>query len=171
MLLLIFNSFLVLMLLRIAGRYSVTFGPSQSDINTRTSNGASSGSLSIDERALYLALAVNIDFDYFSRHSNSGSGVFFPFSDGDVRKLLFPRNAMIRSLITTFNSLTRSCFIFNPATVTFRCRQIPVTVGFEIPDEFKQYSHPTFLEVSGEITAGPATSSEFSQIVKRRCMD
>lgn len=71
------------MLLRIAGRYSVTFGPSQSDINTRTSNRASSGSLSIDERALYLALAVNIDFDYFSRHSNSGSGVFFPFSDGD----------------------------------------------------------------------------------------
>ncbi|TBU50939.1 Scramblase-domain-containing protein [Dichomitus squalens] len=32
--------------------------------------------LSIDERALVLATAVNIDFDYFSRHSGPGGGFF-----------------------------------------------------------------------------------------------
>nr|VWO98841.1 D-xylose-proton symporter [Ganoderma boninense] len=35
--------------------------------------------LSVDERALILATAVNIDFDYFSRHSGPGGGGFFLF--------------------------------------------------------------------------------------------
>ena len=37
--------------------------------------------LSLDERAICLACAVNIDIDYFSRHSHSG-GVMFPFIGG-----------------------------------------------------------------------------------------
>ncbi|KAL7283519.1 hypothetical protein ACG7TL_002952 [Trametes sanguinea] len=32
--------------------------------------------LSIEERALVLATAINIDFDYFSRHSGAGGGIF-----------------------------------------------------------------------------------------------
>ncbi|CDO72866.1 hypothetical protein BN946_scf185002.g51 [Trametes cinnabarina] len=32
--------------------------------------------LSIEERALVLATAINIDFDYFSRHSGGGGGIF-----------------------------------------------------------------------------------------------
>lgn len=32
----------------------------------------------LDERAVMLATAVSIDFDYFSRHSSSGGGMFFP---------------------------------------------------------------------------------------------
>lgn len=35
--------------------------------------------LSMDERAVALALAVSADFDYFSRHSQHGHGGFFPF--------------------------------------------------------------------------------------------
>ncbi|KAI8607964.1 Scramblase-domain-containing protein, partial [Chytriomyces sp. MP71] len=34
--------------------------------------------LSLDERAVVLACAINIDIDYFSRHSNSTGG-FLPF--------------------------------------------------------------------------------------------
>jgi len=37
--------------------------------------------LSVDERALILALSVNVDFDYFSRHSE-GSGLGFPILFG-----------------------------------------------------------------------------------------
>ncbi|KNZ74783.1 Phospholipid scramblase family protein [Termitomyces sp. J132] len=54
------------------GRYSVTFGPGPkegSDIRPNVSR-----DLTLDERALTLALAVNIDFDYFSR--KSGRWVF-----------------------------------------------------------------------------------------------
>ncbi|KDN46462.1 Scramblase-domain-containing protein [Tilletiaria anomala UBC 951] len=35
--------------------------------------------LTLDERAVSLATAVSIDFDYFSRHSRGGSGGMFPF--------------------------------------------------------------------------------------------
>lgn len=35
--------------------------------------------LSLDERAVSLAAAVTIDFDFFSRHSGSGGGGFLPF--------------------------------------------------------------------------------------------
>lgn len=35
--------------------------------------------MTLDERAVTLACAVSIDFDYFSRHSSHGSGGFMPF--------------------------------------------------------------------------------------------
>ncbi|KAI8639275.1 Scramblase-domain-containing protein [Parasitella parasitica] len=35
--------------------------------------------MTLDERAVTLACAVSIDFDYFSRHSTHGSGGFMPF--------------------------------------------------------------------------------------------
>jgi Scramblase len=35
--------------------------------------------MTLDQRAVMLATAVSIDFDYFSRHSNAGSGGWFPF--------------------------------------------------------------------------------------------
>lgn len=35
--------------------------------------------LTLDERAVALACAVSIDFDFFSRHSSHGAGGFFPF--------------------------------------------------------------------------------------------
>ncbi|KAH8556854.1 Scramblase-domain-containing protein [Umbelopsis sp. PMI_123] len=35
--------------------------------------------LTLDERAVALACAVSIDFDFFSRHSSHGGGGFFPF--------------------------------------------------------------------------------------------
>ncbi|CAG8608970.1 12036_t:CDS:2 [Acaulospora morrowiae] len=38
-----------------------------------------SASLSLDERSVILAAAISIDFDYFSRHSGSGSSFHFPF--------------------------------------------------------------------------------------------
>ncbi len=39
--------------------------------------------LDIDQRAILLSTAVSIDFDYFSRHSRSGSGGLFPFYSYD----------------------------------------------------------------------------------------
>jgi hypothetical protein len=35
--------------------------------------------MTLDQRAVMLATAVSIDFDYFSRHSHAGSGGFMPF--------------------------------------------------------------------------------------------
>ncbi|KAI9712389.1 MAG: hypothetical protein M1820_001602 [Bogoriella megaspora] len=35
--------------------------------------------MTLDQRAVMLATAVSIDFDYFSRHSGAGGGGFFPF--------------------------------------------------------------------------------------------
>ncbi|KAK1009410.1 hypothetical protein LTS01_001901 [Friedmanniomyces endolithicus] len=35
--------------------------------------------MTLDQRAVMLATAVSIDFDYFSRHSGAGSGGFMPF--------------------------------------------------------------------------------------------
>ncbi|KAG0948732.1 hypothetical protein G6F64_001867 [Rhizopus arrhizus] len=35
--------------------------------------------MSLDERAVTLACAISIDFDYFSRHSSHGGGGFMPF--------------------------------------------------------------------------------------------
>lgn len=63
------------------GRYSVCFkpvtlSPSGQDYVPQSSSRV----LSLDERALFLALAVNIDSDYFSRHSHMGSGGLFHFS-------------------------------------------------------------------------------------------
>ncbi|KAF8630376.1 hypothetical protein AX15_002938 [Amanita polypyramis BW_CC] len=62
------------------GQYTVGFSP------TVQHSGAGyvhrrvfSRGLTLDERAVILALAVNIDFDYFSRHSWAGSGGLFRF--------------------------------------------------------------------------------------------
>lgn len=63
------------------GRYSICFRPV-----TLSPGGqdyvpqSSSRHLTLDERALFLALAINIDFDYFSRHSHMGNGGLFHFS-------------------------------------------------------------------------------------------
>lgn len=35
--------------------------------------------MTLDQRAVMLATAVSVDFDYFSRHSHSGGGWFFPW--------------------------------------------------------------------------------------------
>ncbi|KAF8636485.1 hypothetical protein AX17_003300 [Amanita inopinata Kibby_2008] len=63
------------------GQYTVQFAPTEHPSgHAPVSNHAISRNLSLDERALTLALAVNIDFDYFSRHSRVGSGGFLHFS-------------------------------------------------------------------------------------------
>ncbi|KAH8106761.1 Scramblase-domain-containing protein [Cristinia sonorae] len=55
------------------GRYSIQFGPRPFDPTDSFSQSSepspSTRNLSLDERAAILAMAVNIDFDYFSRHS------------------------------------------------------------------------------------------------------
>ncbi|KAF7778830.1 hypothetical protein Agabi119p4_3175 [Agaricus bisporus var. burnettii] len=62
------------------GRYSISFKPvaalpgGQGYVPQSTSR-----VLSLDERALFLALAINIDADYFSRHSHMGGGGLFHF--------------------------------------------------------------------------------------------
>ncbi|KAJ8093271.1 hypothetical protein PM082_020757 [Marasmius tenuissimus] len=64
------------------GQYFVTFGPRPelSDFNQERTvvprRQAVLRDLTFDERALVLALAVNIDFDYFSRHSGHHGGLF-----------------------------------------------------------------------------------------------
>ncbi|KAK7449677.1 hypothetical protein VKT23_013150 [Stygiomarasmius scandens] len=62
------------------GQYYIRFGPRPVEIlaggilNPYQPEGIER-ELTLDERALFLALAVNIDFDYFSRHSG-GHGLF-----------------------------------------------------------------------------------------------
>ncbi|KXN90546.1 hypothetical protein AN958_04218 [Leucoagaricus sp. SymC.cos] len=63
------------------GRYSVSFKPvTLLSEKQEYIPQFSSRVLTLDERALFLALAVNIDSDYFSRHSHMGSGGLFHFS-------------------------------------------------------------------------------------------
>ncbi|RDB20951.1 hypothetical protein Hypma_011469 [Hypsizygus marmoreus] len=57
------------------GQYSVNFGPRDELKEPGTQRVLRH--LALDERALTLALAVNIDFDYFSRHSGPGHGGLF----------------------------------------------------------------------------------------------
>lgn len=47
---------------------------------SRTGDGAEADvtGMTLDQRAVMLAAAVSIDFDYFSRHSGAGHGGFFP---------------------------------------------------------------------------------------------
>ncbi|KAI0093558.1 Scramblase-domain-containing protein [Irpex rosettiformis] len=55
------------------GRYVIRFGQAPPDPHDPTSRQPSIiRNLTLDERALVLAMAVNIDFDYFSRHSGNG---------------------------------------------------------------------------------------------------
>ncbi|PFH50084.1 hypothetical protein AMATHDRAFT_4329 [Amanita thiersii Skay4041] len=55
------------------GQYTVSYSPAALDHDLlQVYDKAAPRQLSLDERALILALAVNIDFDYFSRHSRVG---------------------------------------------------------------------------------------------------
>ncbi|KAF5387121.1 hypothetical protein D9615_001633 [Tricholomella constricta] len=65
------------------GQYSVTFGPGPKEVQNGNESVSSHlvRQLTLEERALTLALAVNIDFDYFSRHSGPGSGGLFFMSN------------------------------------------------------------------------------------------
>jgi len=71
------------------GRYSVHFGATDliNDLPVQLASSSQRPHLtrevSLDERALFLALAVNIDFDYFSRHSHVGGGGIFHFPGWD----------------------------------------------------------------------------------------
>ncbi|KAH8833894.1 Scramblase-domain-containing protein, partial [Flagelloscypha sp. PMI_526] len=61
------------------GKYTVMFDSQlheevELDPSTHTSALMPARHLNLEERALILALAVNIDFDYFSRHSRAGPG-------------------------------------------------------------------------------------------------
>ncbi|TFK76585.1 Scramblase-domain-containing protein [Pluteus cervinus] len=58
------------------GRYSVNFSP-RSHFDEPQVSRNTSVDLSLDQRASILALAVNIDFDYFSRHSGGGGLLHF----------------------------------------------------------------------------------------------
>ncbi|KAJ3796121.1 Scramblase-domain-containing protein [Lentinula aff. detonsa] len=58
------------------GQYLIHFGPRpEVDATGNLQYRTEALSLNLEQRALILALAVNVDFDYFSRHS-SGSGFF-----------------------------------------------------------------------------------------------
>jgi len=69
------------------GQYSVSFTPlpSQADPEDTTPREPYViKELSLQERALVLAMAVNVDFDYFSRHSEGGTGMgFWHFGSAD----------------------------------------------------------------------------------------
>jgi len=67
------------------GRYVVNFrSPSQTlEDGVELLPAGDSSTLTLDQRALCLALAVNIDFDYFSRHSQTGGGGLFHFGSID----------------------------------------------------------------------------------------
>jgi uncharacterized protein YxjI len=77
--------------LSLIGNVSRNFGGFGREIFTDTGTyvlrmddveGGASRSLSLDERAVVVALAVTIDVDYFSRHSQPGHGGLFPFGMG-----------------------------------------------------------------------------------------
>ncbi|EMD38330.1 hypothetical protein CERSUDRAFT_113485 [Gelatoporia subvermispora B] len=62
-----------------SGRYFVNFGPAPPDLSPPFVPELPfvERPLNLEERALTLAMAVNIDFDYFSRHSSGHGGFFF----------------------------------------------------------------------------------------------
>ncbi|KAJ4479481.1 Scramblase-domain-containing protein [Lentinula lateritia] len=59
------------------GKYLLHFGPRRSEVDATGNmlHSTQTPLLNLQQRALFLALAVNIDFDYFSRHSG-GHGFF-----------------------------------------------------------------------------------------------
>ncbi|KZT68179.1 Scramblase-domain-containing protein [Daedalea quercina L-15889] len=62
------------------GRYFVRFSrlpPDPEDLTPRAPS--VDRELSLEERALVLAMSVNVDFDYFSHHSSGGPGIGFWF--------------------------------------------------------------------------------------------
>jgi len=63
------------------GQYSVNFAPLPPSPEDNTPREPTVfRELSLQERALVLAMAVNVDFDYFSRHSQGGGMGFWHFS-------------------------------------------------------------------------------------------
>ncbi|KAL8644947.1 MAG: hypothetical protein Q9226_007511, partial [Calogaya cf. arnoldii] len=63
---------------------SKNIGPTEAAVPYERSTG-----MTLDQRAVMLATAVSIDFDYFSRHSGSGGGVgwmplWFPWGGGEA---------------------------------------------------------------------------------------
>ncbi|KAF8350824.1 Scramblase-domain-containing protein [Amanita rubescens] len=66
------------------GQYTIGFSPMEHHLAENQAHGhAGLRDMTLDERAVILALAVNIDFDYFSHHSHAGSGGLFHFYDGE----------------------------------------------------------------------------------------
>ncbi|ETW85743.1 hypothetical protein HETIRDRAFT_470895 [Heterobasidion irregulare TC 32-1] len=59
------------------GQYSIDFAPRPATTETSVLR-----TLNLEERAVILAMAVNVDFDYFSRHSEGGHGMGLPFFFG-----------------------------------------------------------------------------------------
>lgn len=64
------------------GVYVVRMDPSSFGAEENEFGPVSRESLTLDEKAVMLANAVSIDFDYFSRHSGAGGGFLF-FGGGD----------------------------------------------------------------------------------------
>jgi len=64
------------------GQYFVNFTPSPPNplevLSGAPPRPVVNRDLTLKERALILAIAVNVDFDYFSRHSEGGGGLGFP---------------------------------------------------------------------------------------------
>ncbi|KIJ69579.1 hypothetical protein HYDPIDRAFT_179335 [Hydnomerulius pinastri MD-312] len=73
------------------GQYTVSFRAPEEEMVSHGPNGeviqrksSVLKDLTLDERALVLAMAVNIDYDYFSRHSEGGHGLGLPiWSSGE----------------------------------------------------------------------------------------
>ncbi|KAG9318326.1 Scramblase-domain-containing protein [Chiua virens] len=72
------------------GQYNISFRTPDELVHGLDQNGRlisrKSGvtrDLTIDERALVLATAINIDYDYFSRHSEGGHGFGFRWTSGE----------------------------------------------------------------------------------------
>jgi len=63
------------------GRYTVRFSPQPVEPSEHSTRPSIVRNLGLEERALVLATAVNIDFDYFSRHSD-GHGLGMPMFFG-----------------------------------------------------------------------------------------
>lgn len=65
------------------GQYFVRFSPTPPESEDTHRAPYVVRDLGIEERALVLAMSVNIDFDYFSRHSEGGHGMGFGWFSGE----------------------------------------------------------------------------------------
>ncbi|TPX39722.1 hypothetical protein SeMB42_g05527 [Synchytrium endobioticum] len=85
--------------------------------------GQSASDLSLNERAVVLGTAINIDFDYFSRHSNSHGGMGLPFFSPDHNN-----NHDETSTVPTTASQTPSTSLTGPG--------MPIPMPIIIPGAF-----------------------------------